>query len=87
MTHISPIAEQPLRHYLAQSGFAFVRAPKMREMLETGGRLGDWADFAASWDRLERDTYMADGGRYRRRRHAVFMAGRKGEIARGPHHG
>lgn len=37
-----------------------------------------WSRFAASWDRLELDTHMADGGRYRRRRHAVlrFSEGR-----------
>ncbi|NCY26294.1 MAG: hypothetical protein EBX37_16080, partial [Alphaproteobacteria bacterium] len=32
------------------------------------------ADFAASWDGLEIDSFMADGGRYRRRRHANFTA-------------
>ena len=39
---------------------------------------GAWSKFAASWDRLEPDNYMADGGRYRRRRHAVlsFSEGR-----------
>jgi hypothetical protein len=32
----------------------------------------DWLAFAASWDDLGPDLYMADGGRYRRRRHATF---------------
>jgi hypothetical protein len=32
------------------------------------------ADLAASWQRLEPDRHMADGGRYRRRRHANFLA-------------
>jgi hypothetical protein len=31
-------------------------------------------DFAASWQRLETDAFMADGGRYRRRRIANFLA-------------
>jgi hypothetical protein len=31
-----------------------------------------WMDFQASYARLPIDTYMADGGRYRRRRYAVF---------------
>jgi hypothetical protein len=44
----------------------------MRAMLGESGALGDWAAFAASWDDLGPDTYMADGGRYRKRRHAVF---------------
>jgi hypothetical protein len=32
----------------------------------------DWPTFAASWAEMPRDTYMADGGRYRRRRYGVF---------------
>jgi hypothetical protein len=31
-----------------------------------------WRMFAESWDDLGPDRYMADGGRYRRRRHATF---------------
>lgn len=34
---------------------------------------GAWRRFAASWDDLGPDLYMADGGRYRRRRHATFQ--------------
>ena len=42
--------------------------------------------FTASWDRLETDAFMADSGRYRRRRHANFAA-RRGVPGheRGPH--
>lgn len=57
----------------------------MREMLQTAGTLGDWDAFAGSWEHLELDRYMADGGRYRRRRHAVFAAGADGSIVRQPH--
>lgn len=44
------------------------------------------ATFAASWERLEIDGHMADGGRYRRRRHANFVQ-RHGVpgTKRGPH--
>jgi len=44
------------------------------------------ADFAASWARLETDGFMADGGRYRRRRHANFAVtpGVAGQV-RGAH--
>jgi hypothetical protein len=31
-----------------------------------------WACFHDSWNRLKRDTFMADGGRYRLRRHAIY---------------
>ena len=34
--------------------------------------LNGWPAFAASWDDLDTDEYMADGGRYRRRRYACF---------------
>jgi hypothetical protein len=63
----------PLVHSVARDGFAFVRAPEMRAVLEVAG-LRDWDSFAASWDDLGVDMYMADGGRYRRRRFACFRA-------------
>ena len=85
MTDTSPISELPLRQDLARSGFAFVTAAKMLEMFRAAGPLTDWADFAASWDALAVDTYMGDGGRYRKRRHAVFEAAAKGSITRGEH--
>jgi hypothetical protein len=59
---------------LAGPGFAFVDGARMRAWLEDGAPLADWDAFAASWDRLELDTFMADQGRYRRRRHAVYAA-------------
>ena len=48
------------------------------------GALPDWDAFAASWDDLHLDRYMADGGRYRRRRHALYTA-TPGAITRKPH--
>jgi hypothetical protein len=71
---------------LEEDGFAFLHAPETRTLLERHGTLSDWERFAASWDGMAQDTYMADGGRYRRRRHAVFAA-RVGEpdIIRLPH--
>lgn len=64
-------------------GFAFVQAPAMRGVLEGGG-LSDWHGFAKSWGDLGVDAFMADGGRYRRRRFAAFRAS-PGGIARKPH--
>lgn len=66
------------------SGYAFVPGAEMRAALSAYGSLADWAEFAASWNDLGLDTYMADGGRYRKRRHAVFAAGPEG-IRRKPH--
>ena len=57
----------------------------MRAALEAVRPLGDWPRFAASWDDMPVDGYMADGGRYRRRRHAVFAAAPGGAILRAPH--
>lgn len=74
---------------IAEGGFTFVEGVAMRTMLESAGSLSDWNAFARSWDTLELDTYMADGGRYRRRRYAMYAAPRAGTIARkahGPHY-
>lgn len=70
-----------------RDGFAFVRAPQMRAVLAQSG-LAEWQSFAASWDDLGVDTYMADGGRYRRRRFAAFRASAEGIIrkAHQPHY-
>ena len=73
----------PLDDVRAQ-GFAFVPADETRALLEAYGALDDWSAFAASWDALEVDEYLAGHGRYRRRRHAVFRADDIG-IARAPH--
>lgn len=35
----------------------------------------DWRSFARGWDAMPADTYMADGGSYRRRRYGVFDVG------------
>jgi hypothetical protein len=70
---------------LGGSGFAFVPADRMRPMLEAVGPLHDWPVFASSWNGLEADTYMADGGRYRRRRHAVFTLRPGSAPLREPH--
>lgn len=67
----------------ARDGFAFVPAATMRPALEAAG-MQDWAAFAASWDDLGLDTYMADGGRYRKRRHAALRV-TAGSIHPKPH--
>ena len=72
---------------VTRTGFALVRAPDMRAVLEGAG-LEDWDGFADSWDDLGVDTYMADGGRYRRRRFAVFRATAEGVLRKShqPHY-
>jgi hypothetical protein len=72
------------RAVLAARGFAFVPGVSFRAVLENSGLLDDWASFAASWQRLEVDAHMADRGRYRRRRHAVYRVDAQG-VVREPH--
>ena len=67
---------------LRGSGFVFAHADEMRLALAEAG-LSGWEDFARSWDDLGTDTYMADGGRYRKRRHAAFRAVEGGAIKGG----
>src|SRR5882757_4720415 len=73
----------PLTDTIGRDGFAFVRAPEMGRLLEEAGLAG-WEGFAATWSDLGVDAYMADGGRYRRRRFGVFRAAPAG-ITRKPH--
>jgi hypothetical protein len=68
---------------LATDGYAHVPAVTFAAVLEAAGLAG-WQDFADSWNDLGMDTYMADGGRYRRRRHAAFSVDAQ-VIRRKPH--
>ncbi len=70
----------------AGEGFAFVHGSEtMRQLLAQSGALTDWTAFADSWTRLGLDTYMADGGRYRKRRYAIYTATPDGATRREPH--
>ena len=70
---------------IGRDGFCFVEAEDMRALLEGSGPLDDWPAFAASWNDLGPDAYLAAKGRHRRRRHAVFAAGPEGHVVRQPH--
>jgi hypothetical protein len=67
----------PVLAELHSRGFSFIARPGALELLAESS-LHAWAEFAASWTDLGLDEYMADGGRYRRRRHAVFAASSSG---------
>ncbi len=77
-----------LTETIRAAGFAFVHADTMRAALVSHGPLADWDAFAASWNDLGQDTYMADGGRYRKRRHAAFRvrADGAGRLPAQPHY-
>ena len=85
MTSATHATRPALSDALRTHGFAFVEGTDMRGALEAFGALTDWTAFATSWQRLGLDTYMADGGRYRRRRHGVFTVAADGGVARAPH--
>ena len=67
-------ALEALRDQITRDGFAFVAASAMQPLLGGPGALADWPTFAASWNDLKLDTYLPDGHRYRRRRHATLSA-------------
>lgn len=57
----------------------------MRGLLGARCAPEQWPSFAASWNALGPDPYLASHGRRRLRRHAVYSAGRTGPIRRQPH--
>ena len=65
-----------IRTAIARAGYAFVEASDMRNAFARFGTLADWPAFAESWNDLAVDTYMGDGGRYRKRRFGVWRAAR-----------
>jgi hypothetical protein len=81
---VSKASDAPEERLIAE-GYAFVSAGVMRGLLEHDGSLADWPVFAASWNDLAVDTYLADYGRYRRRRHAVYSVASDGAIVREAH--
>ena len=56
---------------IALEGFCFIPAPQSTSLL-TAFAAADWDEFADSWNGMPLDAYMADGGRYRRRRYATL---------------
>lgn len=63
-------------------GYVMVPRPLMAEHLALADH--EWRGFAETWDHLGPDDYMADGGRYRRRRFGVLSL-RGGALEPQPH--
>ena len=70
---------------MQREGFSFVTADVMQPLLQSVGELADWPAFAASWNRLGPDPYLAAKGRFRRRRHATFTASAQGGVELAAH--
>jgi hypothetical protein len=75
--------ETDFRAALNDEGFTRSSANQTRALLGAGA-VADWAAFADSWNDLGLDGFMADGGRYRKRRFAAFDAA-PGAVVRKPH--
>ena len=67
---------------LRESGFAVLDAASVRAL--TGAPAAALQELAGVWDDLAPDEYLKDGGRYRRRRHASFIA-QDGTLRKVPH--
>jgi hypothetical protein len=74
-----PVPTQDIEELCAkveQSGFSFASGDQVKAWLESAfpDALSDWPAFETSWNDMPLDRYMADGGRYRRRRYATLSA-------------
>jgi hypothetical protein len=84
MTNPAPPFTDPaqLAAAVKTDGYALL---KPADVMAIAGCTGAELDaLAASWDHLELDNYLKDGGRYRRRRHACFIQ-RGAELTPTPH--
>lgn len=61
--------------------FLYLGSTKVVQLLSeiAGSTIGEDPLFLDSWNSLEEDQYMADGGKYRKRRHATFATQHAGD--------
>ncbi len=83
MTAPDAPALSDLRNHIETKSHVFAPGAVMQSLLPPDFAAG-WPSFAASWNELGPDRFMADGGRYRKRRHAVFSLS-EGTFTRAPH--
>jgi hypothetical protein len=77
---------ETVRARFHQAGFMFLDGVETRALLPADAVAGPaWDAFAEGWEGMPVDEYMADGGRYRRRRFGVFRAEAGGDIQSAPH--
>ena len=69
--HLPYLEPSQLTDALRSTGYALLRPDDVAQL--AGCSVADLASLAPSWDRLELDEYLKDGGRYRRRRHSCFI--------------
>ena len=81
-TALPHTAPDRLAAALRTDGFALVRPQDVAHL--AGCTLAELDALAPSWDRLELDHYLKDGGRYRRRRHTCFVQ-TGADVVQAPH--
>jgi hypothetical protein len=70
----TPSAATPVIGQIAQHGYAFVQGPQAYSLLGLDALATVHVhSFVHSWQHLEHDQFLADGGRYRLRRHASLI--------------
>jgi hypothetical protein len=86
MPSSSPIdSDRSYLRDLQAAGFAFVHGPAINRELFDIRDHAEWNSFVDSWNDLATDSYLAEQGTFRRRRHAVFTIAGDGEIQREAH--
>jgi hypothetical protein len=83
MTGHVAIASTHIPSELARVGWCYVAGSEFLARLACSPSC--WAAFAETWDDLDRDRFMGDGGRYRYRRHASFTLAAGGPLTRNAH--
>jgi hypothetical protein len=66
---------KPAAQSLYQDGLSLLQSHELTTTLQLDQPdwTADWSRLAASWNRLEPDAHLKDGGNYRKRRHACFI--------------
>lgn len=68
---------------LRARGYAIVSPAGVRQL--TGCGPGELDALLPGWEHLALDTYLRDGGKYRRRRHSCFVVQQDGGVVQAPH--
>ena len=69
------VAPKPASQALLQDGLALLQPEELTSTLalDHPDWMAGWKQISESWDRLEPDAHLKDGGHYRKRRHACFV--------------
>ncbi|VVE54386.1 hypothetical protein PHO31112_04922 [Pandoraea horticolens] len=59
---------------------AYLAGNIANQINESSAHSAAWEQFRARWHEVETDPYMADGGRYRRRRYSEFLVDVKMQV-------